>query len=110
MVVEENTMDITPHPQHPLPQRHVDLQRMETNIGASLDGCEGIEDDSDLIDGDFAQVSGDDTDLEEAARPPAQKKPTGTNPRRDKVKPPPKPSPLATPQKRAHTPSNPPPS
>src|SRR5258707_5462225 len=85
MVVEENTMDITPHPQHPLPQRHVDLQRMEMNIGASLDGCEGIEDNSDLIDGDFAQVSGDDTDLEEDARPLAQKKAKITNPRRDEA-------------------------
>ena len=73
-------MDITPHPQHPLPRRRVDLQHMEMNIGASFDGCEGIEDDSDLIDGDFAQVSGDDTDLKEDARPPAQKKAKVTNP------------------------------
>src|SRR5216684_5348136 len=34
MVVEENTMDITSRPQRSLPQRHVDLQRMEMNIGA----------------------------------------------------------------------------
>jgi len=80
MVVEENTMDITPHPQHPLPRRHVDLQCTEMNIGASLDSCEGIKDDSDLNDGDFAQVSGDDTDLKEDARPPAQKKAKVTNP------------------------------
>src|SRR5216684_7868124 len=85
MVVEENTMDITPRPQRPLPRRCVDLQRTEMNIGASLDGCEGIEDDSDLIDGDFTQVSGDDTDLEEDARPPAQKKAKVTNPRHDEV-------------------------
>src|SRR5216684_3014359 len=85
MVVEENTMDITPRPQCPLPRRRMDLQCTETNIGASLDGCEGIEDDSDLIDGDFAQVSGDDTDLKEDARPPAQKKAKVTNPRHDEV-------------------------
>src|SRR5258708_29351484 len=85
MVVEENTMDITPRPQRPLPRRRMDLQCTETNIGASLDGCEGIEDDSDLMDGSFAQVSGDDTDLEEDARPPAQKKSKVTNPRCDEV-------------------------
>ncbi len=80
MVVEENPMDITPRPQHPLPRRRVDLQRTETNIGASLDGCEGIEDDSDLIDGDFAQVSGDDTNLKEDTRLLAQKKAKVMNP------------------------------
>ena len=58
---------------------------METNIGASLDGCKGIEDDSDLIDRDFAQVSGNNTDLEEDTRPLAQKKAKVTNPRHNEV-------------------------
>src|SRR5260370_12547511 len=54
MVVEENTMDITPHPHHPLPQSPMDLHPTKTNIIAPLDGCEGIEDDADLIDGHFS--------------------------------------------------------
>src|SRR5258708_3115816 len=43
MTVEESTMDVTPHPQRPLPQSHVDLWHMEMYVDAPSSLTEVIE-------------------------------------------------------------------
>src|SRR5260370_20822112 len=76
MTVEESTMDVTPRPQCPLPQSHVDLQRTETYVDTPSSLTEAIEVANLTSKGDFTHSSEGvgNTKLEENARPPAVKK------------------------------------
>ena len=71
-ITEENSVDVTPHPQCPLPQRQADLRHCETYIEAPSSGDEGMEvDDNHTSDVDFAQPTegGGDTDIKEVSGP-----------------------------------------
>lgn len=71
-ISEENSVDVTPRPQRPLPQRKAGLRRCETYIEASSSSDEGMKVDDNLTsDVDFAQpTEGDgDTDIEEVGGP-----------------------------------------
>ncbi len=77
MIVEESTINVTPHPQHPLPQSCVDLWCIEMYVDTLLSLTEAMEGVSNLTSkGDFAHASEGigDTELEKNARPPAVKK------------------------------------
>src|SRR5258707_13430013 len=43
MTVEESTMDVTPYPQRPLPQSHVDLQHTEMYVDTPSSLTEAME-------------------------------------------------------------------
>src|SRR5260370_41774663 len=57
MTVEESTMDITPHPQHPLPQSCVDLWHTETYVDAPSSLTEAMEVADHTSEEDFTHAS-----------------------------------------------------
>ncbi len=83
MTVEESTIDITPHPRHPLPQSCVDLWHTETYVDAPSSLTEAMEVSDLTSEGDFAHASEGvgDTKLKEDPRLLAAKKVKVSKPR-----------------------------